>query len=180
MKPNSIQKPRKLSTNKLMNLTESILFASGRPMAVTDLAEVLKADPVAVEEALDILAETYRKRGIRLQRSSGSVQMVTAPEAAPYIERLLGSNGHQRLSGASLETLAVIAYKQPITRADIEAVRGVNCERAIKALKARDLITEVGRSNGPGRPYLLGTTFKFLQYFGLERPEDLPAPQRIS
>jgi segregation and condensation protein B len=102
--------------------------------------------------------------------------MVTAPEAAPYVQRVIGSDDYQPLSKAALETLAVIAYKQPITRADIEVVRGSGSEQAIASLKARGLIAEVGRANGRGRPVLFGTTFQFLQYFGLERPEDLSLP----
>jgi len=100
--------------------------------------------------------------------------MVTAPEVAPYVERFLGLDEDRSLSQAALETLAIIAYKQPITRTAIEAIRGVNCEWTIASLKARGLISEVGRAQAQGRPYLFGTTFRFLEYFGLEEPEDLP------
>jgi segregation and condensation protein B len=100
--------------------------------------------------------------------------MVSAPEATLYVERYLGVEEDHRLSHASLETLAIIAYKQPITRQAIEAIRGVNCDRALASLRARGLITEVGRAGSAGRPYLFGTTFRFLEYFGLEKPGDLP------
>jgi segregation and condensation protein B len=100
--------------------------------------------------------------------------MVTAPEAAPYVERFLGVEEDRRLSHASLETLAIVAYKQPIARGAIEAIRGVNCDRALASLKARGLVAEVGRATAARRPYLYGTTFRFLEYFGLEKPGDLP------
>jgi segregation and condensation protein B len=100
--------------------------------------------------------------------------MVTAPEVTSYVERFLGVEEDHRLSHAALETLAIIAYKQPITRHVLESIRGVNCDRALASLRARGLITEVGRAHAPGRPYLFGTTFRFLEYFGLEKPEDLP------
>ena len=100
--------------------------------------------------------------------------MVTAPEASPFVEQFLGVDEDQRISHAALETLAIIAYKQPISRQVIEAIRGVNCDRALASLKARGLITEVGRASTAGRPYQYGTTFRFLEHFGLEKPGDLP------
>jgi segregation and condensation protein B len=102
------------------------------------------------------------------------VQLVTAPDAGPYVERFLGLESRQRLSGAALESLAIIAYKQPMTRAGVEQVRGVNSDGAIGSLIARGLVEEVGRAPGPGRPALLGTTLRFLEHFGLSKPEDLP------
>ena len=155
---------------------ESVLFAVASPITVADLADVLSIDVRTAERELETLAEACRIRGVRVQRDNGFVQMVTAPEAAPYVQRVIGSDDYQPLSRAALETLAVIAYKQPITRPDIEALRGSGSEQAIASLKARGLITEVGRATGRGRPVLLGTTLEFLQYFGLERPEDLSLP----
>ena len=124
--------------------------------------------------ALDSLAEDCRQRGVRIQRSGDLVQMATAPDAARYVENFLNMDHHQRLSTAGLETLAIVAYKQPITRAGIEAIRGVNSDGAVATLLARDLIEEVGQGRTPGRPVLFGTTVRFLEHFGLERPEDLP------
>jgi segregation and condensation protein B len=100
--------------------------------------------------------------------------MVTAPESTPYVQAFLGVDEEQRLTHAPLVALTIIAYRQPITRPAIEKILGKSCDYSVAALKARELITEVGRSNGPGRPYLYGTTFRFLEHFGLEKPEDLP------
>ncbi|GBD14931.1 Segregation and condensation protein B [bacterium HR25] len=158
----------------LKTVLEGILYLADAPVSLSRLASVAEAPPEAVEAELEALAQELRGRGVRIQRSGDAVQMVTAPELAPYVERFLGVAQDDRLSRAALETLAIIAYKQPITRSDIEAIRGVGCERAIASLKARGLITEVGRADRPGRPYLYGTTFRFLEHFGLERPEDLP------
>jgi hypothetical protein len=102
------------------------------------------------------------------------VQLVTDPDFGPYVERFLGLESRQRLSGAALESLAIIAYKQPMTRAGVEQVRGVNSDGAIGSLIARGLVEEVGRAPGPGRPALLGTTLRFLEHFGLGKPSDLP------
>jgi segregation and condensation protein B len=112
---------------------------------------------------------------VRLQRKGDSVALVSAPEAAHYVERFLGLGDSGRLSGPALETLAIVAYRQPVTRMQIEAIRGVGADYALKALLARSLIQEVGRLESVGRPVLYGTTFEFLQYFGLESLDQLPA-----
>ena len=112
--------------------------------------------------------------GLALQRQGDKVQMVTAPEIAPYVERLLGLDLSSRLSPAALEVLAIIAYRQPITRAEIEAIRGVNCDGVLRTLSSKGLVGEIGRLEQAGRPILYGTTFEFLQYFGLHGVQDLP------
>ena len=155
-------------------MLESLLFVAEEPVELAVLGRSLHLSEREVEEALASLAEDCRQRGIRIQRSGNLVQMATAPEASRYVENFLNMDHHQRLSTAGLETLAIIAYKQPITRAGIEAVRGVNSDGAVATLLARDLIEEVGRAHSPGRPVLFGTTVRFLEYFGLERPEDMP------
>jgi segregation and condensation protein B len=127
-----------------------------------------------VNEAVDTLSQEYQTRGLRVQRNADSVQIVTAPDAAPYVQAFLGIDENQRLTHGTLVALTVIAYKQPITRPALEKVLGKNCDWQVASLKARELITEVGRANAPGRPYLYGTTFRFLEHFGLEKPEDLP------
>jgi segregation and condensation protein B len=162
------------SPAELKAIVESILFVAEEPLDMGMLARSLGVDLRLVTEAVDALNEECRQRGVRLQRTGSAVQMVTAPEVAIYVERFLGLDEDRSLSQAALETLAIIAYKQPITRMTIEAIRGVNCERAIASLKARGLIAEVGRAQAQGRPYLFGTTFRFLEYFGLEKPDDLP------
>ncbi len=161
--------------NRLKLIVESVLFVADEPVEVSALARIAEAELADVQQAVDVLAEDCRHRGVRIQRTESAVQMVTAPEVTPYVERFLGVEEDHRLSHAALETLAIIAYKQPITRQAIESIRGVNCDRALASLRARSLITEVGRAHAPGRPYLFGTTFRFLEYFGLEKPEDLPA-----
>jgi len=169
--------------DRLKLIIESILFVAEEPVEVAQLARIAQAGPERVAAAIEAVASTggqlappadCRERGIRLQHTGSAVQLVTAPEAAPYVERFLGLDEDHRLSHAALETLAIIAYKQPISRVAIEAIRGVNCDRALATLKARGLIAEVGRAHSVGRPYLYGTTFRFLEYFGLEKPEDLP------
>jgi segregation and condensation protein B len=159
---------------RLKLIVESVLFVADEPVEVAALARIAEAEADAVQRAIDALAADCAGRGARLQRTGTAVQMVTAPEATAYVERYLGVEEDHRLSHAALETLAIIAYKQPISRAKIEAIRGVNCDRALASLRARGLVTEVGRAASAGRPYLFGTTFRFLEHFGLERPEDLP------
>lgn len=155
-------------------IIESILFVADEPVEITSLARVTGRRATDVVAAVEEIASASQGRGLRVQRAGAAVQLVTAPEAAPFVEQFLGVDQDQRVSHAALETLAIIAYKQPISRQVIEAIRGVNCDRALASLKARGLVTEVGRAPTAGRPYQYGTTFRFLEYFGLERPEDLP------
>jgi len=162
------------SRPELTNIIESLLFVADAPLSISQLTEVLQCSPAAVEEALQKLARDYQGRGLRLQRLGDKVQLVTAPESAPYVERLLGLGSTSKLSAAALETLAIIAYKQPITRAEIEAIRGVNSDSVLRTLMSRGLVEEIGRLESVGHPALLGTTFEFLQYFGLSDLADLP------
>ncbi len=161
-------------TESLPLLIESILFVAQQATDVQTLALAVRRTRGEVTRALDELDERYADGGIRLQRDGDLVQLVSAPEAGPYVERFLGLESHQRLSGAALESLAIIAYKQPMTRAGVEAVRGVNSDAAIASLLGRGLVEEIGRAPGPGRPALFGTTFKFLEHFGLSDPSELP------
>lgn len=158
---------------------ESLLFLADEPVELAVLARVAEARVEDAVQAVETIAAECQGRGVRIQRAGSAVQMVTAPETAAYVEQFLGVEEDHRLSHASLETLAIVAYKQPIARTAIEAIRGVNCDRAVASLKARGLVAEVGRAAGAGRPYLYGTTFRFLEYFGLEQPGDLPPlPER--
>ena len=158
----------------LQVLLESLLFVSDGPVTLQRLAQVLDATVEEVEEAVQALARSCRDRGIRLQRHGEHVQLVSAPEASVHVERLLGSQQTGKLSPAALETLAIIAYQQPVTRSTIEAIRGVNSDHVLSTLETRGLICEVGRQETVGRPVLFGTTFEFLQYFGLGSLEELP------
>jgi segregation and condensation protein B len=162
------------AADRLKPIVESVLFVADEPVEVAALARVTGAGVDEVERAIDALAADCRERGVRVQRTEGAVQMVSAPEARPYVESFLGVDEDDRLSHAALETLAIIAYKQPVTRQRIERIRGLNCDRALATLRARGLVAEVGRAETVGRPYLFGTTFRFLEHFGLEKPEDLP------
>jgi segregation and condensation protein B len=155
-------------------LIESLLFVADEPVAIGRLTAAIGVQREAVEEALRELSEEYEQRGLRLQHKGERVQMVTAPEAAPHIERFLDLELSSRLSAPALETLAIVAYQQPITRAEVEAVRGVNCDSVLRTLVSKGLIEEVGRLSQAGRPIIYGTTFEFLQHFGLQDLAELP------
>jgi segregation and condensation protein B len=156
--------------------TEALLFASAEPLTLNDLRRVLAIRQPTLERVLDYLGRTLSegKRGLRLQRHEGLARLVTAPEAALYIEKMRGQQASQRLSDAALETLALIAYTQPATRPQIEAIRGVDCSGVVNTLMARGLVAEVGRLDSVGHPIIYGTTLAFLQHFGLESPGQLP------
>lgn len=152
---------------------ESLLFVAGEPQEISTLAKSLNVPRQRIEKAIDALIEARDGRGVFVQRLGDRVQLATVPDAAPYIERFVEVD-YGRLSRAALETLAIIAYRQPCTRATIEAVRGVNSDHSVATLISRGLVEEVGRAPGPGRPILLAATHRFLEYFGLQRPDDLP------
>jgi segregation and condensation protein B len=160
--------------NGLKSLVETLIFVSEGPVAIDTLAATLEQDEAAIESAIAALTDEYQDRGFRLQRTRDRVQLVSAPESASYVQKLLGLEGSARLSIAALETLAIIAYRQPVTRPQIEAVRGVNCDGVIHNLLMRTLVEEVGRLETVGHPILYGTTFEFLQHFGLSNVNDLP------
>ena len=155
-------------------LIESLLFVADEPVAIGRLAAAMGVNREAVEETLRVLSEEYAQRGLRIQRKGERVQMVTAPEAAPHIERFLDLELSSKLSAPALETLAIVAYQQPVTRAEMEAVRGVNCDSVLRTLLSKGLIEEVGRFPQAGRPIVYGTTFEFLQHFGLQDLAELP------
>lgn len=160
----------------LTALLESLLFMAAEPVEPEQLARTLAAPIAAVEAGLTELAAFYKNngRGLRLQLHNGKAQLVTAPAAASYIETFLNLDAATRLSGPALETLAVIAYRQPVTRAQIEAVRGVDCAGVLRSLLQRGLIVETGRLESAGRPILYSVTERFMQHFGLVEMNDLP------
>jgi segregation and condensation protein B len=153
---------------------ESLLFVADGPVSVARLAEALEVPPGRIERALEDLTAAYDGRGLRLQRVGGRVQLVTAPEAASWVERFLGLEASTRLSQAALETLAIIAYRQPITRPEIDIIRGVNSDSVLRTLLSVGLIEGSGRALTVGRPILYSTTFEFLQHFGLSGLDELP------
>jgi segregation and condensation protein B len=155
---------------------ESVLFVSGRPLERAELRKLLDVDDTSLTLGLQTLQHDleHHRRGIRLQRLGEQVQLVTAPEMARYVAALLGLPMTAKLTTAAMETLAVISYRQPVTRAQIEAVRGVNSDRALVSLIQHGLVAEVGRAQTIGRPTLFATTPEFLQQFGLTRLDQLP------
>lgn len=160
--------------NNLKSLVESLLFVAEGPVTITALARALDVDSAQIDQAVADLRKEYAGRGIRVQRSKDRLQLVSAPESALTIEKFLGLEGSGHLSTPALEALAIIAYRQPITRPALEAIRGVNCDGVIHSLTAHGLIQESGRLETAGRPILYSTTFDFLQNFGLQSVEDLP------
>ncbi len=168
-----------MAETNLAALVESLLFVADEPVSVGRLAEALERTPGEVERALRELEESLLGHGLELERMGSRVQMVTRPEAAAAVERFLGLGGRRRLSPAALETLAVIAYRQPVSRPEIEVVRGVNCDSVLRTLLSAGLIEEVGRGATVGRPILYGVTFAFLQHFGLGRLEELPPLEAV-
>jgi segregation and condensation protein B len=160
-------------------LIESLLFVADEPVRVEALADVLDISAQQVEEALADLTQDYEQRGLRLQRKSNRLQLVTAPESSECVRRFLGMELSGRLSAAALETLAIVAFRQPVTRAKVEAVRGVSSDSVLRTLVNYGLIEGLGRLERAGRPIVYGTTFEFLQEFGLSNLDQLPAVEGL-
>lgn len=153
---------------------EALLFVSGEPVALAQLAAALDVAPSVIERGLNELDASLSQRGLKLQRHAGRVQLTTAPQLAELVERFLGLEATSHLSRAALETLAIIAYQQPVTRPQIDSIRGVNSDSMMKSLLHKNLILESGRADGPGRPILYSTTPEFLQHFGLNSILEMP------
>jgi len=167
--------PKGMPPDALKRAVESILFVADGSVDVKALARLTEESEAAVSRAVEDLAAESASRGVRIQRTETAAQMASAPENTVYVQRFLGIDENVRLSPAVLATLTVIAYKQPIAKSAVERILDKGCDYGVQMLKLRGLITEVGRAPGAGRPYLYGTTFKFLEHFGLVKPEDLPA-----
>lgn len=163
--------------NETSAALEAILFSSNRPLKVRELQQAVDADRNTVEGALESLRDALEGRGVMLMRHHDEVHLATRPEYASAVRRALRPEVSGRLSQAAYETLAIVAYQQPVSRARVEEVRGVNCESVLANLELRDLITEVGRGSGPGQPRLFGTTMRFLQVMGLDSLDNLPTPK---
>lgn len=159
---------------ELSALVEAILFVSPEPISADQIAKIVDSTPRLVKKALDHIESSYQDRGLRLQHHNNKIQITTAPEAAPVLERMLELETTSTLSQAALETLSIVAYQQPITRPQIDSIRGVNSDAVLRTLLNKGLIDEVGREEGPGRPILYSTTTEFLKYFGLTSYEELP------
>jgi len=157
---------------------EALLFVAVEPVTAGQIATTLEMTTAQVNNALDELDASLRTRGLRLQRHSGRVQLTTAPETAEAIERFLGLEATSHLSRAALEALSIIAYQQPVTRPQVDSIRGVNSDGVMRSLLSKGLIQEGGRAEGPGRPILYSTTPEFLQHFGLNSLTELPPLER--
>ncbi|QAA32085.1 SMC-Scp complex subunit ScpB [Clostridium manihotivorum] len=167
-----------VSTKKqYMSVIESLLFVSGEPLGAKDLARILECQVDFVEEIVDSMTEEYENqgRGIKIISINGMYQLVTKPQNSDYIQKLLKKNTRQSLSQASLESLAIVAYKQPVTRVEIDEIRGVKSDSALQKLLEKNLIKEMGRLDVIGRPIQYGTTEEFLRQFGLEDLKELPS-----
>lgn len=164
-------------------IIESLIFASSEPITVKTIGEIVGISEHTVKQIISDLIEEYRqnKRGIQINEVANGFQFCTHPECAPYIEKLQKVPRSVGLSQAAIETLAIVAYKQPITKAEVEALRGVSVESAVTTLVDKGLIEEAGRKDSPGRPIMYRTTKQFLKYFGLNDLDELPKiPEWIS
>lgn len=153
---------------------EALLFVAEEPQTVPALAAATGAGEAAVRRALKQLAADYEARGLRLMDDGKRYQLATHPAYAPYVDRFIGMAPGSRLSRAALEVLTIVAYRQPCSRSEVEAIRGVNSDRLVSMLEARGLLEEVGTAEGPGRAKLYRTTMKFLEHFGISSPDELP------
>jgi segregation and condensation protein B len=167
-----------MEEHELTAVVEALLFVSGEPMSLEKLADVFEGtDPDRIREALDRLRQNYDAagRGLQIVEVGGGYEIATRSDCAPWIKALEKIKTATRLSRSGLETLAIVAYKQPVTRGEIEAIRGVDSAGVLKTLLERRIVKIVGRREGLGRPMLYGTTREFLQYFGLKDLSELPA-----
>ena len=162
--------------SELAQALEAILFSSNRALRLRELQQATESGAKEVGAALDELRDNLAGRGLMLQRHGDQVQLVTRPQLASYVRRALRPEVTGKLSPAAYETLAIVAYQQPVTRSRIEEIRGVNSDGVMANLELRNLVVEVGRGSGPGQPKLYGTTMRFLQVLGLASVADLPAP----
>lgn len=164
------------SKKTIKSAIESMLFVWGEPLGIKEMADIFNIDKNEIYDYCRELQEEYQQegRGIIIREVNKSFQFVTKKENIDYIERLCTPVKHKRLSQSALEVLAIIAYKQPVTKGEIESVRGIRCDRVIEGLVKKELVAEVGRSNSVGLPVLYGTTDTFLKQFGFETLKELP------
>lgn len=165
-----------MEMNDVPHIIEAILFVSGEPVKIADIAIALELGEIEIISAIERMQRDFdtEKRGITLRRYGDHLRLETRPEYAPYVERLLQPVQKQSLSQTAMETLAVIAYRQPATKGEVEHVRGVKCDYSVQSLLTKDLIKEVGRKETLGRPILYATTDRFLEHFGISDIRELP------
>lgn len=169
------------SKKTIKSAIESMMFVWGKPLHIKEIAEIFNVDKKEIYDYCKELQEEYEQegRGIVIREVNKSFQFVTRKENLDYIERLCTPVKHRKLSQSALEVLAIVAYKQPVTKGEIEAVRGIRCDRVIEGLSRKNLVAEVGRSDAVGRPILYGTTDEFLKQFGFETLKELPSIEDI-
>lgn len=169
------------SRKTIKSAIESMMFIWGEPLQVKDIADVFNIEKKEAYECCRELMEEYEQegRGIVIREVNKAFQFTTRPENLPYIERLCTPTRHRRLSQSALETLAIVAYRQPVTKGEIESIRGIRCDRVMEGLAKKGLVKEVGRAETVGRPILYGTTDEFLKQFGFETIKELPDIQDI-
>ena len=163
-----------MEPNEIPQILEAILFVAGEPVAVADLAQALEVSEMEIMHAVEALERECERRGVTVHRYGDHLRMETRPEYAPYVERLLQPVQRQTLSQTAMETLAVIAYRQPVTKGEVEQVRGVKCDYSVQSLLHKGLIKEAGRKEALGRPILYATTDRFLEHFGISDIRELP------
>lgn len=163
-----------METNEIPQILEAILFVAGEPVAIRDLTAALELGEMELINAVETLERACENRGVTIKRYGDHLRMETRAEYAPYVERLLQPVQRQTLSQSAMETLAVIAYRQPATKGEVELVRGVKCDYSIQSLLQKGLIKEVGRKETLGRPILYATTDRFLEHFGISDIRELP------
>ena len=163
-----------MEPNEIPQILEAILFVAGEPVAVADLAQALEVSEMEIMHAVEALERECERRGVTVHRYGDHLRMETRPEYAPYVERLLQPVQRQTLSQTAMETLAVIAYRHPVTKGEVEQVRGVKCDYSVQSLLHKGLIREAGRKEALGRPILYATTDRFLEHFGISDIRELP------
>lgn len=169
-----------MNLNELKSIIETLLFIVGEPLDTEDVKKVTGATEMEFWQAIELLEEKYGKdSGINLKKFGTKIQLCTNPVNAPYVEDLLNPIQKKSLSQAALEVLSIIAYRQPVTRGEIEQIRGVKCDYSVMSLKQKGLIDEIGHKDTIGRPVLFGTTDLFLRHFGLSTLEDLPEQENL-
>lgn len=170
----AVGRRKRMEPNEIPQILEAILFVAGEPVAVADLAQALEVSEMEIMHAVEELQRECERRGVTIHRYGDHLRMETRPEYAPYVERLLQPVQRQTLSQTAMETLAVIAYRQPVTKGEVEQVRGVKCDYSVQSLLHKGLIREAGRKEALGRPILYATTDRFLEHFGISDIRELP------
>ena len=171
-----------MKIEEMESVVEAVLFVCGKEVSLSDMAEVLNLDKATTRAVIRALSDKYEQqnRGIRIIEMDNTFQMCSAPEYFEYVAQITQSSRQSFLTPSLLETLSIIAYKQPVTKAQIEEIRGVSAEHAVNRLVERGLIAETGRLDAPGKPILFGTTKEFLRYFGLKSANDLPVLENFA